>query len=293
MWLLVSLSAPSGSNRVCAMDSLPVKLAARWTSAAVSRAGRAALMHGGHQGFSRYLIDPLFTHHAILEDEARLNLIVDSRRTAAGMARVASARFEVAYAFTNAFGMEMFVPIDQPFGSPAGSLALGDVEVQPLKWSFLRHHDLIATTVLALTIPTGPGAQGTEVAPHLFVDAVRGRFAIQSNLAYAFGPGGEQAIEARLSVARLTFLSPRVSLGPLVELAATRGLAGGAGGESELGLVPGVKLQIGGWHTGLGMLLPHDAGAYRHSVWILTIGSHANWRRNDRTPIFDGEKRNW
>jgi len=108
--------------------------------------------HGGHGQFSKYLIDPLFTHHAILEDELRFTTVADDTRDGE---RVWTTSVEVAYALTDAFGFEVFIPYTQGSEAGIGTSGIGDIELQVLKWSFLRRENLIMTTALGGIVPVG------------------------------------------------------------------------------------------------------------------------------------------
>lgn len=92
--------------------------------------------HGDHNAVSRAIIDPTFTHHAILEDELRVNFFRSSRRATDARS---VATLELAYAFSDAFGAEIFVPyvLDPVDGIGSRDRTVLDLEVQPLKWSFI------------------------------------------------------------------------------------------------------------------------------------------------------------
>ncbi len=211
----------------------------------------APFFHGGHGAVSRALIDPTFTHHAILEDEVRINFFRFNRR--ASDAR-SVATLELAYAFSDAFGAEIFIPYVLDAIEVGGrSRRLLDVEIQPLKWSFLRRYNLVMTAVGAVVVPMERNGDGEHVwrfEPHLFVDAAVGPVAVQSNFIASFADNGEREIELATSIARMIFFESTKSAGPVLELLWEIPVAGEDGAQSEPFLAPGLKLQIGGWYFG-------------------------------------------
>lgn len=187
---------------------------------------------------------------------------------------------EVAYAFTDAFGVEVFVPITRSEIPGVSATGIGDLEIQLLKWSLLRRENLILTAVLGGLLPTGDETEGLgsglwAVEPHLFMDAVIGPVAVQVNGIYGFIEGGEQEVEFGASVARMFFVSERTSLGPMLEAMGGRVTRGDEAGEWEgFGLAPGAKLQVGGWHYGLGVRLPLVDDDPSDVLLIATVGYH-------------------
>lgn len=160
---------------------------------------------------------------------------------------------------------------------------IGDLEVQPAKWSFLRRRELVMTTALGVLVPTedvGRDLRGGlwVVEPHLFVDAEAGTFALQSNLVYGFVEGGEQEVELSASVARMFFFDGFDAVGPIVELMGGLVSRGEEAGEwEELGLAPGVKLQLGSWHFGGGIRLPLVDRHASDRLLVLTGGYHVSF----------------
>lgn len=126
--------------------------------------------HGSHAAVSKAFIDPVFTHHAILEDELRVK-----RRSASPVEPRGVATVEVAYALTDALGAEVFLPYALAQPDSLRPERMLDIEAQPLKWSFLRRHDLIMTAVAGVVVPVGSAGPGTErvcrFEPQLVVDA--------------------------------------------------------------------------------------------------------------------------
>lgn len=65
------------------------------------------------------------------------------------------ATLELAYTFSDAFGAEIFVPyvVDAIDGVIGGGKRLLDLEVQAIKWSFVRRYNLVMTAVGAVVVP--------------------------------------------------------------------------------------------------------------------------------------------
>ena len=119
------------------------------------------LAHGDHTRYSRLIIDPLITHHSILEDEQRLNFFFfNNQRSEKQIGDGVGLSLELAYALSDIFGVEAFIPF---FGSNASGKTLrglGDIEVQPVKVSFYRSMNLVMTGVLSFVLPTGDDSKG-------------------------------------------------------------------------------------------------------------------------------------
>ncbi len=235
--------------------------------------------HGGHGAVSRALIDPTFTHHAILEDELRINFFRFNRR--ASDAR-SVATLELAYVFSDALGVEIFVPyvVDAIDGVTGGGKRLLDLEVQAIKWSFVRRYNLVMTAVGAVVVPIERDGDGEHVwrfEPHLFVDAAVGPVAVQSNFIASFADNGEREIELATSIARMIFFESTKSAGPVLELLWEIPVAGEEGAQSEPFLAPGLKLQIGGWYFGGSYMFPLRSGSTEPTQFALTAGYHVSF----------------
>ncbi|MFQ6046298.1 MAG: hypothetical protein ACE5PT_08065 [Gemmatimonadales bacterium] len=239
------------------------------------------LLHGGHSTVSRALIDPTFTHHAILEDELRVNYFARSDR--AQFAR-GIANLEIAYAFSDALGAEVFIPFALDRVDGASQSRLLDIEAQPLKWSFVRRYNLIMTGVAGLVIPVGDTGDRTwRFEPHFFADAAAGPFALQGNVMGSFADNGEHEVELATSVARMFFFSPTNSAGPIVETLWELPLrATGAGIEPML--APGLKLQLGGWYFGASYLFPLRRDSALPTEFAMTGGYHVSFSRRRSRP---------
>lgn len=241
--------------------------------------------HGDHTKYSRLIIDPLITHHSILEDEQRLNLFFfNNQRFGAKSANGAGMSMELAYAFSDFFGVEAFVPFATFSGTGFDETGLGDIEIQPFKFSFYRRFSFILTGVMAFTLPTGSEARGlgggqTLLEPHIFMDAAVGNWAIQANAIYGTaitGVSGSE-LEYNLSVSR-SFWGQKLGWTGLIELNGGTALAGEESGESVLYLTPGAKLAIMGWHIGAGVQLPVTDNRAADRVFLLQAGFHFSWK---------------
>ncbi len=238
--------------------------------------------HGDHLVQSPSIIDPLITHHAVLEDELKLNLF--GSRYAAGNLTGGAASLELAYAFSDLVGIEAFVP----FGitDTAGTLraGLGDIEVQVPKISFVREYGFVMTAYAALVFPTGSAGSGLHegewvVAPHLLTDLALGPIGLQMNGAVEVTTGGEVVAELRLSTAYTMVLGAAndVLLSPLVELETE--IAVSRSEPVGIALVPGVKLAVGGWHVGFGIAVPLGREREADFEVMLQVGYHVIWNR--------------
>lgn len=238
--------------------------------------------HGDHASQSPSIIDPLITHHAVLEDELKLNLF--GWRHAARDLTGGAASLELAYAFSDLVGIEVFVP----FGvtDTAGTLraGLGDIELQVPKISFVREYGFVMTAYAALVLPTGSPGSGLDegewiVAPHLLADFALGPIGLQMNGAVELTTGGEVVAELRVSTAYTVVLGAanEVLLSPLVELEAEIALSGTE--PVGVALVPGVKLGVGGWHVGLGLAVPLGREREADFEVMLQVGYHVIWNR--------------
>ena len=225
------------------------------TSAPLDLSGSTATMpHGGHGRFSSYLIDPLFTHHAILEGELRVTSTLDRRK---GGGSVWGTSLEVAYVVTDAFGIEIFVPLLR--GRAPGdrtNTGMGDLEVQPLKWSFYRTPNLLLTAVLGGVIPQGMKRWTAAAAcgPSSPTSSRTGS-SVEPPCRPTWSTAlWRQEMEFSSSAARTFSFGDDRRAGPLIELIGTRITRGDeAGTWEELGIAPGSKLQVivatGGYHV--------------------------------------------
>lgn len=246
--------------------------------------------------FSGAIIDPLSTHHAHLEDEQRLNMFfLKGFKDASGNQRFAFANeLELAWASRFTIGAEMFVPFSN--GSRDGQYNLGDIEIQPMKYSFLRHPETVATVVMAAVLPSGSVKQGlgegrTTLEPRVLLDQAFGNWYVGSNLIPAVSVTGSQRVGLEYQFAlAYSFISgtrdmapPKPEqpwvLSPSLEVVGNSTFRGEEEGRTELSLLPGLMLwhTHSGWQVRAGILLPLRAARESDFVEMLQFGNHLNW----------------
>lgn len=241
-----------------------------------------AFAHGGHTPQPPGIIDPLITHHAVLEDELKLNYF--GSRLGEENLTAHTGTLEIAYAITDLIGFELFVPFGMTIVESETRGGLGDLDILFPKISFVRERGVVMTTDVAVRAPTGDesaglGEPGWTFAPHLLTDLGLGNFGLQVNVATEFETDGAIALEGNHSLAHSFVLDEdaRVVMSPLVETNVEAPVRGEEAGEVVGALTPGLKLGIGGWHIGLGVQLPvteHREFDYRG---LVQVGYHVTW----------------
>jgi len=262
-----------------------------------------ARAHEAGAPYSGAIIDPLVLHHAHIENEQRLNLFA-LRGVEAGAAKrgAAEAELELGWASdTYDFGMEAFVPLVR-LPSPEGGYAsgVGDVEIRPVKYAFVRRADFVVSTATAIGLPTGSRARGlgsgnTTLAQHLFVDKAWGNFYAGLNFGLERRVRGERGSGAEYgAVVAYSFIegagfgglaSPQPAQ-PLVvalslEWLREKRLSGADAGEKEASLVPGLSFwwPKSGWQVRAGVSLPRSAAREAQRAFLLQLGNHLDWER--------------
>ena len=106
----------------------------------------------------RIEIDSLITHHALLENELKLNYF-GSRSDETGVTAHIVV-LELAYVFTELLGAEVFLPFGLTWlqGNVGGGI--GDLEILIPKVSFVRRRSFVMTTYVAVRVPTGDEPSG-------------------------------------------------------------------------------------------------------------------------------------
>lgn len=125
--------------------------------------------------FSSAIIDPVVTLHAHIENEQRLNFSFFHRfrQEGGGTRSLFMNSLELAWSPNFRWEAEVQIPFsDQGRGREYG---LGDIEVWPLKYSFINRPDTILSGVLGFTVPSGStskrlGEGNLVLEPHLFLD---------------------------------------------------------------------------------------------------------------------------
>lgn len=241
----------------------------------------SASAHSEHAAVAPGIIDPLVTHHAVLEDELKLNY--EAVRRGEDGAKRHLGSLELAVALADAWGVEVFLPFGAVVGPTATTRGLGDLEVQIPKWSPVRRHGFVLTTYTAVRIPTATedtdvGELGWTVAPHVLTDLGFGRWGLQLNGAAEFETAGHVALEGKGSLAWSHFLNDAQTLrvSPLAEIAVEAPL-GEEGEAPEFLLTAGVKIGYRGWHLGLGTQPPVTDASEEANWLIAQLGYHVTW----------------
>ncbi|MCH7948788.1 MAG: transporter [candidate division Zixibacteria bacterium] len=239
--------------------------------------------HGSHKSQPIGIIDPLVTHHAILEDELKFNyfnLKNDNENLKANLSSL-----EIAFAFTDLIGFEIFLPFGSVEIDGIRYSGFGDIETFIPKISFIRKYGFVKTTYIAVRIPTGDekadlGEPGWGFAPHLLMDYGKGGFGLQVNAAAEFETEGDIALEGNVSFAYSIMLKEdnnnKLMLSPLLEFALESPLKGEEL-KSVLNIIPGIKIALNGWHLGLGAALPVTSAKEFDYLATMQLGYHVKW----------------
>ena len=241
--------------------------------------------HGSHKDQPVGIIDPLITHHAILEDELKLNYFNVRNKDENLIANTGS--LEIAFAFTDFVGFEVFFPFDFMDIDGEQSSGFGDIETFIPKISFIRKYGFVMTTYVAVRIPVGDenadlGKPGWGFAPHMLMDYGNGNFGLQANAAVEIETKEDNAIEGNLSISYSFVLKEnsdnKFIVSPLLEFAVERGL-NVPEAKSALNIIPGVKIALNGWHLGLGVELPvTDEKEFDYKAMV-QLGYHVTWEK--------------
>lgn len=238
--------------------------------------------HGGHAAQPISVIDPIVTHHALLEDELNLNLVGEHVLAVDWSAAMGS--LELAYAVNDMLGVEVFLPFGAAWSTTGINGGLGDVELQIPKVSFVREYGLVMTTYVGLTLPTGSpsfGSRAWVAAPHVLADLGVGPVGLQANVALEVSSSGELAIELRgaLSYSILTGAAGPDVLSLVVEGMGEVSMLGD--GSFLAGLV-GARLSLGAWSVALGAAV-ELAGDAPFDLRVLgQLGYHSSLNRTSR-----------
>ena len=260
--------------------------------------------HEAGAPYSGAIIDPLVLHHAHIENEQRLNLFaLRGVETGEAKRNAAEVELELGWASeTYDFGMEAFVPLVR-MPSPEGAgreTGVGDIEIRPVKYAFVRRSDFVVSTATAIGLPTGSRARGlgsgnTLLVQHLFVDRAWGNlyaglnFGLERRVRGERGSGAEYGAVIAYSfiedVAPGGAAPPRPEQ-PLVvalslEWVREKRLSGLDAGEKETSLVYGLSLWSprSGWQVRAGVSLPRSASREADRAFLLQIGNHLDWER--------------
>lgn len=239
--------------------------------------------HGSHKSQPIGIIDPLVTHHAVLEDELKINYFNIKNNNENLTANLST--LEIAFSFTDLIGFEFFLPFGSVEIDDIKSSGFGDIETFVPKISFIRKYGFIMTSYVAVRILTGNesanlGEPGWGFAPHLLMDYGKGGFGLQANVAAEFETEGDIALEGNISFAYLIMLKEdnknKFILSPLLEFALESPLKGEEL-KSVLNIVPGIKVALNGWHLGLGAVLPVTNAKEFDYLATVQLGYHVKW----------------
>lgn len=237
---------------------------------------KLSFAHGVHAPQAPGIIDPLITHHAVLEDELKLNYFASPSQNSLLSQGVS---LELAYAFTDLLGIEVFLPVQ--FVSSSSTFltgSLNSIEVQIPKISFLRNYNLVMTSYIATELPVD-GTSPWVTAPHLLIDYGFGNFGLQNNLAIEWESDGHTALEGNFSLAYAIPLTKtdNQQFAPLIEFNIELPLSEP---ESFTGLItPGLKYSWGGWHIGTGIQIPITRNREFDYQFLFQLGYHIQWNQ--------------
>lgn len=201
---------------------------------------------------------------------------------------------EVAWSPNYRWGVEAQIPFsDQGNGRTYG---LGDIEVWPLKYSFLSVPDQVLTGVIRFTVPSGSTARGLGdghlvLEAHLFFDrAVRNWF-LGLNVAPSVNLTGKAGAELEYNmVVAYSFIRGTERMAPPIpqqsfvfstfcEFLAESGVRGAEAGEHAFALLPGLSIWHvdSGWIGRVGARLPVTNTREGDVTLYLQIGNHLSW----------------
>lgn len=264
-----------------------------------------AAAHEAGAPFAGSIIDPLVLHHAHIENEQRINLFAlrgvdrfDGRRGAG-----TESELELAWSRDDfRLGAEVFVPfsrIPSP-GSDGTQTGLGDIEIRPVKYSFVSEADFVLSTATGLTLPTGRrdrglGAGDTVLAQYLFADKAIGNWFVGVNFSVdvrlngngggSVGYGGVMAYSFIKDTSSDGVAKSRpkqaIVVAPSVEFFGKSRLSGGDASGSVASVLPGVTFwwPESGWQLHLGVSFPVTGAREADRIFLIQLGNHLNWGR--------------
>lgn len=264
-----------------------------------------AIAHEEGAPFSGAIIDPLVLHHAHIENEQRINLFSLRGVDGFGGGKRSAFQSELELAWSSKdfrFGAEIFVPFAR-IPSPAADqmqTGIGDVEVRPIKYSFVNRADTVMSTATGITLPTGDKGKGigrgnTALTQYLFVDKAVGNWFVGFNLSADVRVRGESGSGLGYgAVLAYSFIegtpadslakprpSQSVVITPSIEFIGERRLSGRDAREKSASLLPGLTFwwPKSGWQLHLGVSFPATSTREADRVLLLQLGNHFNWER--------------
>lgn len=260
--------------------------------------------HEAGAPYSGAIIDPLALHHAHIENEQRINFFV-LRGVAGPLGEKRTAyESELELAWSNAefdLGAELFIPLlRMPSSTPGeNERGIGDIEIRPIKYSFVNRPQFVMSMATAIGLPTGDedkglGSGNTTLTQFLFIDKALGNWFAGLNLgadarvAGDNGWGVEYGIALSYSfiegTARTGLASPlpaqSVVISPSLELVGEKRYDGPDDGERSISLIPGLTAwwPRSGWQLHAGVSLPQSGERESDRAFLLQLGNHLNWK---------------
>lgn len=260
--------------------------------------------HEAGAPYSGAIIDPLALHHAHIENEQRINVFA-LRGVGGPLGEKRTAyESELELAWSNAefnYGAELFIPLLRiPSATPdENEQGIGDIEIRPIKYSFINRPDFVMSTATAIGLPTGDedyglGSGNTTLTQFLFIDKARGNWFAGLNLGADARVGGENGWGVEYGAAlSYSFIqgtavgglaSPlpaqAVVISPSVELVGEKRYEGPDDGERSFSLIPGLTVwwPRTGWQLHAGVSLPQSGEREADRTFLLQLGNHFNWK---------------
>lgn len=273
----------------------------------------AARLRSHEEGapFSGSMIDPIILHHAHIENEQRLNFFVLKGMPGENGAKHTGneTELEVAYGSKDyRYGFEFFIPIKN-MASPDGRgrvRGLGDMEIRPLKYSFVMKPDFVVSTASGFGLPTGSTKDGlgegnTSFTQYFFGDKAVGRWSVNVNLGvganlfgehdgwFEYGAGVAYSFIRGLKFGEVAPARPAQNwvVSPSLELVGEHSFHEIDWGRHTTSLTPGLSFWHvrSGWQIRIGARLPVAGQREADRVFTIQVGNHLNWRA-----LFGGRK---
>ncbi|MCH8208752.1 MAG: hypothetical protein IIA62_06860 [Nitrospinae bacterium] len=249
--------------------------------------------------FSGAFPELIKVHHAHIEDEQRLNLVLfDDFRFEEKDALAFGSSLEIAFNWSDEFrfGSEIIIPFSNT-GTSDDPYGLGDIEFQVVKYAFLNMPETILTGVFSIGLPTGDessglGGEALSLGGKLFFDQAYRNWYFGLNLEYDANVSGPTSSEFEVASAiSYSFIGetgtgmapskPQQSLVPtlMLELVYERPLSGAEVGENVVSLTPGVQLWHpgSGWQLRFGIEIPLSSARESDFTAHFQIGNHFEW----------------
>lgn len=244
----------------------------------------ATSAHGHEEErFSPAFVHPIELHHAHNETELRVNILFrrdvryESVDEETGEEQIVYKDvfenvFEMAWASPDGrLGIEAEVPFSSEGRDWRGEAiyGLGDIEIEPIRYSWVADREAVFTTSLGFILPTGDETDGLGegkafLEPHFLAEKVFGSLYLAANLIPSFELDGEH--EKALGWGVMTAYSLRLEE-PV--WAVSLELSGGSG---VVSLTPGIHGQISELEFRLGLRIPVSSDREETPAYFFSIG---------------------